>query len=154
MRHDPTYQWWEYACHEGNTIVPNYTNTSRHERANPEPEVAQPIQVLPEIATALAGRWVGRPQIKTIDYDIELEFVRNPDGTVLGKLIGTTLPDPREKPINQPLRNFTMKGRQVTFQFPNTQPWGFAGELSADGRTLEGVTNSAQGGVPITFRKR
>ena len=32
MRHDPTYEWWEYACHEGNTIVPNYTNTSRHER--------------------------------------------------------------------------------------------------------------------------
>ena len=37
MRNDPTYEWWEYACHEGNTIVPNYTNTSRHERANPEP---------------------------------------------------------------------------------------------------------------------
>jgi len=154
MRHDPTYEWWEYACHEGNTIVPNYTNTSRHERENPEPEVAEPIQVPAEIAGALAGRWVGRPEIKTIDYDIELEFVRNPDGTVLGKLIRTTLPDPREKPINQPLRNFTMKERRINFQFPNTQPWGFAGELSADGTAITGVTNSAQGGVAITFRKR
>ena len=25
MRNDPNYEWWEYACHEGNTIVPNYT---------------------------------------------------------------------------------------------------------------------------------
>jgi hypothetical protein len=38
MRNDPTYEWWEYACHEGNTIVPNYTNTSRAERANPPVE--------------------------------------------------------------------------------------------------------------------
>ena len=48
MRNDPTYEWWEYACHEGNTIVPNYTNTSRHERANPEPS--------PELAGRHGGR--------------------------------------------------------------------------------------------------
>ena len=40
MRHDPKYEWWEYACHEGNTIVPNYVTTSRFERANPKPEAA------------------------------------------------------------------------------------------------------------------
>jgi hypothetical protein len=154
MRHDPTYEWWEYACHEGNTIVPNYSNTSRHERANPVQEDAQPIQVAADIATALAGRWVGRPEIRTIEYDIILEFVRNADGTVVGKLVETTLPDPREIPINQPLRNFVMKGRQMNFQFPNTQPWGFSGELSADGTAITGVTNSAQGGVRITFRKQ
>src|SRR6185312_15529741 len=107
MRNDPNYEWWEYACHEGNSIVPNYTTTSRHERANPEKEEAKPIQVPPDIANALAGKWVGRPVIKTIDYDIELEFVKNADGTVLGKLIGTTLP--KERPINQPLRSFVMK---------------------------------------------
>ena len=45
MRHDPTYEWWEYACHEGNTIVPNYVTTSRFERANAKPEPATPIQV-------------------------------------------------------------------------------------------------------------
>ena len=167
MRHDPTYEWWEYACHEGNTIVPNYTNTSRHERANPAPEPPVPAvmvdaknqptkQPVPaEIAKALAGRWVGRPEIKTIEYDIELEFVTNPDGSVLGKLVETTLPDPREpKPINLPLRNFTINGRRLNFQFPNTQPWGFVGELSADGTAINGVTNSAQGGVRITFKKR
>jgi hypothetical protein len=155
MRNDPTYEWWEYACHEGNTIVPNYSNTSRHERANPVKEEAKPIQVSAEIADALAGRWVGRPQIKTIEYDIEIEFVKNADGTVLGKLVQTTLPDPREpKPINQPLRDFTMKERRINFGFPNTQSWGFAGELSADGRSITGVTSSAQGGIYITFRKR
>jgi hypothetical protein len=152
MRNDPNYEWWEYACHEGNTIVPNYVTTSRHERQNPEKEDAKPIQVAADVATALAGTWVGRPRIATIDYDIELEFVKNADGTVLGKLVGTTLP--KERPVNQPLRGFTMKGREMTFEFPNTQSWNFAGELSADGSALTGVTASAQGGVPVTFRKR
>ena len=126
--------------------------TSRHERQNPEKEEAKPIQVSADIATVLAGRWVGRPGIKTIDYDIEIEFVRNADGTVLGRLIGTTLP--MERPINQPLRGLTMKARQMNFEFPNTQSWNFAGELSADGTAITGVTASAQGGATITFRKR
>jgi hypothetical protein len=152
MRHDPTYEWWEYACHEGNTIVPNYTTTSRHERANPEKEVATPLKVPAEVAGALAGRWVGRPRIATIDYDIEIEFVRNADGTVLGRLIGTTLP--MERPINQPLRNVVMKERRLSWEFPNTQSWNFAGDLSADGASITGTTSSAQGGVPLAFRKR
>ncbi len=33
LRNDPSYQWWEYACHEGNTAIPNYVTTSRFERA-------------------------------------------------------------------------------------------------------------------------
>ncbi len=37
MRNDPTYDWWEYACHEGNSVIPNYVTTSRFERANPQP---------------------------------------------------------------------------------------------------------------------
>jgi hypothetical protein len=152
MRHDPSYEWWEYACHEGNTIVPNYVTTSRHERQHPEHGAALPIQVSADVANALAGRWVGRPRIKTIDYDIELEFTRNPDGTVVGTLIGTTLP--KERPVNQPLRNFAVKERRMNFEFPNTQSWSFAGELSADGTAITGVTNSAQGGVQLTFRKR
>jgi hypothetical protein len=152
MRNDPSYEWWEYACHEGNTIVPNYTTTSRHERANPDKEEAKPIQVPAEIAGALTGKWGGRPRIATIDYDIELEFVRNADGTVLGRLIGTTLP--AERRIDQPLRSLTLKERRINFEFPNTQPWTFAGELSADGTAIEGVTSSAQGGLRVTFRKR
>ena len=35
MRNDPTYEWWEYACHEGNTIVQNYSETNRYERDHP-----------------------------------------------------------------------------------------------------------------------
>jgi hypothetical protein len=177
MKHDPNYEWWEYACHEGNTIVPNYTNTSRHERANPpnEPVVAalelvargggpgrgaaappappQPFKATPEIAKALTGRWVGRPQIKTIDYDIEIEFTSNADGTIVGKLIRTTLP--QERPINLGFRNFQMNAaRQMQWTFPNTQEWTFAGQLSEDGTSIVGNTNSAQGGIPLTFRKR
>jgi len=166
MRHDPTYEWWEYACHEGNTIVPNYTNTSRHERVNPEPEPEVPAMMVDaknqptkqpvpaDLVKALAGRWVGRPELKTMDYDIILEFTANPDGTVVGKLIETTLPDPREVPINKALRGFTITGRRLNFTFPNTQTWGFQGELSTDGTAIEGVTNSAQGGLRLTFRKR
>src|SRR5690606_32247200 len=92
MRHDPNYGWPEYACHEGNTIVRYFTETNRYERANPTPEAEQPPAEAPAAtAEALEGRWVGRPRIPTIDLDIELEFTTNPDGTVTGKLIGTTL---------------------------------------------------------------
>lgn len=152
MRHDPNYEWWEYACHEGNTIAPNYVTTSRFERANPKPETATPIQVEPDMANALAGRWVGRPRIATIDYDIELEFSRNTDGAIVGKLLGTTLP--KEETIDKPLRRFTVKDRLMNWEFPNTQSWNFAGELSADGTTITGVASSAQGGVQVEFRKR
>jgi hypothetical protein len=178
MKNDPNYEWWEYACHEGNTIVPNYTNTSRHERANPpkEPVVAavelappgppagrggaagpppppQPFKASPEIAKALTGRWVGRPQLKTIDYDIEIEFTANPDGTIVGKLIRTTLP--QERPINLGFRNFRMNAtRQMAWTFPNTQEWSFNGQLSPDGTAITGATNSAQGGIALTFRKQ
>jgi hypothetical protein len=175
MRNDPAYEWWEYACHEGNTIVPNYTSTSRHERANPEPSPELPAVMVDaknqptkepvpaDIAKALVGRWVGRPELKTMDYDIIIEFTARPDGGVVGKLVETTLPDPREVPINKSLlttgpdgmeRGFTINGRRLTFTFPNTQPWNFAGELSADGTAITGVTASAQGGIALTFRKR
>jgi hypothetical protein len=183
MRNDPSYEWWEYACHEGNTIVPNYTNTSRHERANPPkepivpavelatgppPPAAGPIGSAPgaaptatvkpfapsaDITKALTGRWVGRPQLKTIDYDIEIEFTANPDGSVVGRLLRTTLP--QERPINLSFRNFRLSNtRQMTWTFPNTQEWTFTGQLSADGTSIAGNTNSAQGGIPLTFRKR
>jgi hypothetical protein len=147
MHNDPAYWWPEYACHEDNTIVPNYVTTDRYERANPTPEVAQPVQVPPEIADALAGRWVGRPDIATIDVDIELEFTKNRDGTVLGKLIGTNLGE-----IAKPLRNLTVKERTVSFQLPNVQPWNIAGEVTEEG-TIVGVVSSIQGGAPVTFRR-
>jgi hypothetical protein len=157
MRHDPTYEWWEYACHEGNTIIPFYTQTSRHERQNPpaEPPV-ETATVTPEVASALAGKWTGSPGVHTVDYNIFLEFTRNQDGTVQGTLIGTDLKTFRgrvEPTINKPLRGLTMKGRAMNFELPNTQPWTFAGELSADGSSITGRLSSAQGSVPVTFRK-
>jgi hypothetical protein len=157
MRNDPSYEWWEYGCHEGNTIVPNYSTTNRHERDNPAAEPpAKTAQAAADVANALAGKWTGRPRLATVDYDIFLEFSKNADGTVQGKLIGTNLKTFRGKvspTIDKPLREFTMKGRQMNFELPNTQPWTFAGELSADGTSLTGTLNSAQGGMPVTFRK-
>jgi hypothetical protein len=56
MNHDENYWWPEYACHEDNTIVRNYTVTSRHERANPTPEPPQPpVTVAAGLADTLAG---------------------------------------------------------------------------------------------------
>jgi hypothetical protein len=148
MNHDESYWWSEYACHEDNTIVRNYTTTSRHERANPTPEPPQPpVKVGPGVADSLAGRWVGRPRIVTIDVDIELEFTKNADGTVNGKLIGTNLGR-----IDRALRGFTVVDNTVYFTLPNVDPWRFSGELG-DG-TITGVVASAQGGVPVTFRKQ
>ena len=110
--------WPEYACHEDNTIVRNYTNTSRHERANPTPEPPQPpVQVGPGVADALAGRWVGRPRIATIDVDIELEFTKNADGTVNGKLIGTNLGR-----IDRTLRSFTIADRHRVLHAAERRP--------------------------------
>src|SRR5437899_894738 len=42
----------------------------------------------------------------------------------------------------------------MNWEFPNTQSWNFAGDLSADGTTITGVTSSIQGGVPLEFKKR
>jgi hypothetical protein len=149
MRNDPTYKWWEYACHEGNTIVENYVTTNRYEREHPAADQPAPAPASPEVASALSGRWIGRPRIVTIDLDIELEFARNQDGTVVGKLIGTNLGK-----IEKPLRDLVMNGRQMSFELPNTQPWTLNGELSADGSSIVAVLNNAQGNLPVTFKRR
>jgi len=147
MRHDAGYFMPEYACHEENTIVQNYVRTNRHERANPPPRTARPVDVPREIADALAGRWVGRPRIVTLDLDIELEFERASGGAIAGALIGTTL-----GAIGAPLEDLAVDGREVRFELPNWQPWSFTGELAADG-ALVGVLSSEQGGVPVSFRR-
>ncbi|HEY5665942.1 MAG TPA: hypothetical protein VIV64_04410 [Gammaproteobacteria bacterium] len=147
MRHDPGYFMPEYACHESNTIVPNYVETNRAERADLSPQAAAGIELPAEVAGTLIGRWVGRPRIVTIDLDIALEFVRDANGAVAGRLIGTTLGE-----IGQPLRSLAYSAGVLRFELPNWQPWGFAGELAADG-TLSGALISSQGGVPVTFRR-
>jgi hypothetical protein len=149
MRNDPDYWSPEYACHEDNMIVPNYVRTSRYERAHPTPEPPQPaVEVTPSVAEALAGRWVGRPRIATIDVDIELRFTKNADGTVNGQLIGTNLGE-----IDKPLRNFKIEGQQVSFTLPNVDPWSVSGTLD-DAGTLDGIVYSIQGGMPVTFKRQ
>jgi len=148
MRNEPDYLMPEYACHEDNQIVHNYTTTSRYERAHPKPEPPQPpVTVGPGVADALAGTWVGRPRIVTVDDDIEIQFTKNGDGTVNGKLVGTSFGK-----IDKPFRNFQIKDKTVSFTLPNIDPWSFQGELKPDG-TLTGVVASAQGGLPVTFKR-
>ena len=118
----------------------------------PDRNLALELVRVTEAGAMGAGRWVGRPRIATIDYDIELEFTRSGDGAVVGTLIGTTLP--KEEKVDQPLRRFTVKDRVLNWEFPNTQSWNYAGELSADGRTIAGVTSSIQGGIRLEFKKR
>jgi hypothetical protein len=150
MHHDPDYWWPEYACHEDNTIVPNYVSANRAERANPTPEPVQdPVQVGEAMAAMLDGRWVGRPRIATIDLDIEIEFTDNGDGTVNGRLIGTNLGQ-----INKPLRDFRVDGQRMSFTFPNADPWRFGGEIDMQAQAISGATSSAQGGVPVTFEPK
>ena len=148
MRNDASYLMPEYACHESNTIVRNYVETNRHERADPAPIAEIPIEVSPDVADALTGRWVGRPRVVTLDLDIELEFTRRQDGTIVGRLIGTTLGE-----INQPLTSISMEEGVLRFELPNWQPWAFNGELTNAG-TIVGAVTSAQGGVPVTFTRQ
>jgi hypothetical protein len=42
MKLDNDYTMYEYACHEGNTAIRNYIETSRFERANKTRQV--PLQ--------------------------------------------------------------------------------------------------------------
>jgi hypothetical protein len=147
MRHDAAYFMPEYACHENNTIVPNYVRTNRHERENPAPIPEETVEVSRQLVDALEGRWVGRPRIVTLDLDIEIEFDRRSDTVVVGRLLGTTLGE-----IGQPLRNVRIEDRALRFDLPNWQPWVFAGELTSEG-TLVGVLSSEQGGVPVTFQR-
>jgi hypothetical protein len=149
MHDDPDYFAPEYACHEDNVIVPNYVTTNRHERAHPTPEPPQPpVKVSAEVANALAGRWVGTPRIPTIDVNIEIEFTKNRDGTVNGKLIGTNLGK-----IDKPLRNFRITDRQIDFTLPNVDPWSVSGKLSDNG-TIDGIVFSIQGGTTVTFTRQ
>jgi hypothetical protein len=147
MRNDPGYFMPEYACHESNAIVRNYVETNRYERANPSPNPESPISVSPAVADALEGRWSGTPRIVTLDLAIEIEFMQRSDGTMVGQLIGTSLGE-----INQPLGNVSFADGVLRFELPNWQPWGFAGVLTEAG-TITGAVNSAQGGVPVTFRR-
>jgi hypothetical protein len=149
MRNDPSYFSPEYACHEDNQIVHNYVTTNRYERAHPKPDPAQPpVTVAGDVANLLAGRWVGTPRIPTIDVNIELEFTKNKDGTVNGKLIGTNLGK-----IDKPLRALKVDGRAVSFTFPNVDPWSVSGQLGDDG-TITGVVYSIQGGTTVTFKRQ
>jgi hypothetical protein len=100
-----------------------------------------------DVADSLAGRWVGRPRIVTIDVDIEIEFTKNADGTVNGKLIGTNLGK-----IDKPFRDFRIDGRQISFTLPNVDPWNVAGTLTDEG-TIAGNVFSIQGGMPVTFKR-
>jgi hypothetical protein len=147
MRNDSSYIMPEYACHEDNTIVENYVATNRAERTHPAPAVEQPIEVPADVADALEGRWVGRPRIATLDLDIALEFKKKPDGTLVGRLIGTNLGR-----IDRPLRSVSFDDRVLRFELPNWQPWSFAGALTEEG-SLVGALSSEQGGVPVTFER-
>jgi hypothetical protein len=40
----------------------------------------------------------------------------------------------------------------VRFTLPNIDPWNFTGQLTAEG-TIVGVVGSAQGSLPVTFRR-
>jgi hypothetical protein len=147
MRNDPGYFMPEYACHEQNTIVPNYVTTNRYERAHPTAIPEQPVEAPPGIAEVLAGRWVGRPRLVTLDLDMELEFSTRPGGQVAGRLLGTTLGE-----IDKPLTRMSLDDGILRFELPNWQPWSFAGMIRDEG-TIAGVLRSAQGGVPVTFRR-
>jgi hypothetical protein len=56
VKQDPNYEWWEYACHEGNRTIRDYINASRVERGLQAPENA------PEQPSTPAGRGTGSGQ--------------------------------------------------------------------------------------------
>ena len=67
IKKDDSYEWWEYACHEGNRTIRDYINTSRAERAGraageqqgEQPAQGQPAQGQPAQPQAAPS---GQPQ--------------------------------------------------------------------------------------------
>ena len=147
MRNDADYFMPEYACHESNMIVTNYVEANRAERAAVSSARTEPFELPLDVAVQLNGRWIGRPNILTVDLDIELAFDRVAGGEVIGRLIGTTL-----GAIDRPLEAIQYTDGVLRFELPNWQPWAFAGEFTDDG-SLAGAITSSQGGVAVTFRQ-
>lgn len=112
------------------------------------------------LAPRLEGRWEG-----VILYDpaqVELETTVEIARDAQGKLVGTIdLPSQRMK--YHELRDFQVDGRKFSFTFyrnsekrgPNS-PFVFAGEISADGRVMEGMFtgfyNEEKGTDRVPFR--
>ena len=148
MRNDPGYLMPEYACHEDNPIVPQLHHDEPLRACASEAGTgAAAGDGRSGRRRCVGGPWVGRPRIVTIDVDVEIEFTKNRDGTVNGKLIGTNFGK-----IDKPFRNFKINDKTVTFTLPNIDPWSFQGEIKPDGN-LTGVVFSAQGGLPVTFKR-
>ena len=99
------------------------------------------------VADALAGRWVGRPRIVTIDVDIELEFIEE-----RGRH-GQRQADRHEawphRPTAAQLRD---RGSDRVLHAAERRS---VAVLRRDGRRHDHRRRrSAQGGVPVTFRRR
>ncbi len=62
LKNDPTYEWWEYACHEGNTAIPNFITSSRAERAAAAKAAPQPAAPAGGGRGGRSGRGGGGPQ--------------------------------------------------------------------------------------------
>jgi hypothetical protein len=56
LKEEPTYEWWEYACHEGNSVIPNYVHASRAEREAQRSGGAGAAQPTTPAAPAGGGR--------------------------------------------------------------------------------------------------
>jgi hypothetical protein len=153
MRNDPQLRVVGIRVPRGQHDRPELHDDVASRARQPGEREAKPIQVSADIANALAGKWVGRPAIKTIEYDIELEFVKNADGSVLGKLDWHHAPEgTADQSAAAQLRD---EGSPDQLRVPRTtQSWNFAGELSATASTITGVTASAQGGAGAEFPKR
>jgi hypothetical protein len=56
LKQDPSYEWWEYACHEGNRTIGDYILTSRAERAQQAAEAAKKPAAAPAAPEGGRGR--------------------------------------------------------------------------------------------------
>jgi hypothetical protein len=57
LKQDPGYEWWEYACHEGNRTIRDYINASRVERG-----LQAPLNPPQPSAAPVGGRGTGSGQ--------------------------------------------------------------------------------------------
>ncbi len=113
------------------------------------PEPAQtPVTVPADVASLLAGKWVGTPKIPTVDDNIELEFTKNKVGHRERQVGRHEFRQDRQAAAE-------LQGRrpQVDFTFPNVDPWSVSGKLGDDG-TITGIVFSIQGGTTVTFKKQ
>jgi hypothetical protein len=104
------------------------------------------LVVLTQPAADPSGHWQGKVQTPAGQMPIEVDLARNAKGEWTGTI---NLPDEQLKGL--PLQSVELKGNKIGLNARRDQP--MEGEISVDGKSIEGTLNTAEGGAPFVLTR-